>query len=64
MVCLIFHHVLLSVFTGYCAALPPMEYFMDVSRNVKRQRFFDVSWRCIDAVVANYFALLMTRLKP
>ena len=63
MVCLIFHRVLLSVFTGYCAALPPMEFFMDVSRNIRRQHFFDVSWHCIDEIVTDHFALLMTRLE-
>ena len=27
---------------GYCAALPPMEHFMDVSRNARRDHFFEV----------------------
>jgi len=31
------------VLLGYCAALPPMEHFMDVSRNARRQHFFEVS---------------------
>ena len=28
---------------GYCAAMPPIEHFMDVSRDARRQHFFEVS---------------------
>jgi len=54
----VFVHIVL---TGYCAALPPIECFMEVSRNVRRQHFFEVSrfsvYRCIGCSIHKSFRI-------